>query len=295
MIAETSTPTAPVARARRASRFAALAGAAVLVTGMLAGCGAGQISETAVQHPTVGGSNADLGEIALRNMQIQAPEAGSWATGDTVALTLTIVNNSDSPEDLTGITTEAAQKVLIFADGAEYLSYLASQTTAATTAAATPTAAAPGAPSASPSNSGVSAAPSPTTAGATQTPTGSKSNPNQTVDPSATSGSSTSAAPSGSLSSSAPVKVSPTGSVTLPSNQAVQFGYGSTNRPVILLIGLTEPIGGGSAPVLTFTFSTAGTVSAAVPVSLTKNGADDSPTLNLHHEGGMGDENAGEH
>lgn len=231
MIAETTTPPAPVTRARRVSRFAALAGAAALITGMLAGCGAGQISETASQHPTVGGSNADVGKIALRNMQIEAPTGGSWAQGSSVALTMTIVNNSGAAEQLIGITTDAAAKVLIFPDSGRYLDYLATlapPTTPSTTPAPTP---------------------SPATS----------------------------------------IAVTPTGSVTVPSSAAVQFGYGAIDRPVILISGLTAPIGGGSAAKLTFTFANAGTVSADVPVSLTQNGAKDSTTLNLPHEGGTGE------
>lgn len=287
MIAEPSTPPAPVNRARRASRFAAFASAAALVTGMLAGCGAGQISETAMQHPTVGGSNADLGKIALRNMQIEAPKRGSWDAGATVALTMTIVNNTSAPDNLVGITTAAADRVLIFAGTDEYLAYLAS--VAPTTTTSAPAGAA--SPTGSVTNPGVSAAPTPTGAGATETPTGSQPNANQSTDPSASSTTAASGSSAAPTSTSAPAAVTPAGSVTVPSNQAVRFGYDASNRPVILLIGLTAPIGGGSAASLTFTFATAGTVTAAVPVTLTENGADDSPTLDLHHEGGMGDEN----
>lgn len=257
MIAEPSTPPAPVNRARRVSRFAAVAGAAALITGMLAGCGAGQISETSTQHATVGGTNADLGKIALRNMQIEAPKRGSWDQGATVALTMTIVNNTGTAEDLIGITTDAASKVLIFANSAQYLTYLASLVP--TTAPAGPAPAA--SPSASASTTATSTAPAPTTSAPAPAPT-----------------------------SSTPAAVTPAGSVTVPSNTAVEFGYGNVNRPVILLVGLTAPIGGGSAATLSFTFSTAGTVSAAVPISLSVGGASDSPTLNLHHEGGMNDE-----
>lgn len=277
MIAEPSTPPAPVARARRASRFAALASAAVLA---LAGCGAGQISETSRQHPTVGGSNADLGRIALRNMQIEAPQTSGWAEGDTVALTMTIVNNTSAAEDLVDIATEAADEVLIFSGSAEYLAYLASL--APSTAAPAPFSTSSPSLSANPSvsNTGVTAEPTPTAAGATETPTGANPNPNQSVDPSATTGS---AAPT-PISAQTPTPISaPAGVVTVPSNSAVEFGYGTADRPVILLVGLTAPIAGGSVIDMDFTFSTAGSVTAPVPVMLTPGGHSDSPTLDLHH------------
>jgi copper(I)-binding protein len=290
VIAEPSTPPAPVNRARRTSRFAALATAAVLVSGLLAGCGAGQISETAKQHPTTGGSNADLGKIALRNMQIQAPKGATWDAGDTVALTMTIVNNTDAADKLVAVTTDAANKVMIFPGSASYLAYLGSlPQAAASTSPAGPAPSASGSPAASASNPGVSASPTATTAGATQTPTGAQPNANQSTDPSANSTSSSAGSASAATpSASAPVVASPAGSVTVPSNEAVQFGYDTANRPVILIVGLTAPISGGSVATLTFTFATAGTVTAAVPVSQTQGGAGDSPTLNLKHEGGMG-------
>jgi copper(I)-binding protein len=253
VIAEPSTPPAPVNRARRTSRFAALATAAVLLSGLLAGCGAGQISETAKQHPTAGGSNVDLGKIALRNMQIQAPEGATWNTGDTVALTMTIVNNTAAADQLVAVTTDAASKVMIFPGSAAYLAYLGSlpQSTA-TTAPASPAPSASGSPAAS--------------ASSTASPASSPS----------------------PVSTSAPVVASSTSSVTVPSNEAVQFGYDTADRPVILIVGLTAPISGGSVATFTFTFATAGTVTAPVPVSQTRGGASDSPTLNLQHEGGMG-------
>lgn len=253
MIAETSTPPAPVARARRVSRLVALAGAAVLA---LAGCGAGQISETSRQHPTVGGSNVDLGRIALRNMQIEAPTSAGWAAGDTVALTMTIINNTTTAEDLIGISSDAAQDVKIFADSAEYLAYLASL--------------APGAPApaAAPAPASVTTEPSATAGSGSQAPT-----PISAVTPTP-------------ISAVTPTPISAvTGRVTVPSNSAVQFGYGAVSRPIILLVGLTEHIAGGSVVNLDFTFATAGSVTAPVPVMLTPGGASDSPTLNLHHGG----------
>ena len=273
MNAETSTPPAPVARARRAGRFVALASAAVLA---LAGCGAGQISETAVQHPTIGGSDADLGRLALRNMQIEAAPKGGWEAGDNVALTLAIVNNTSADDQLVGITTDAADEVLIFADTEEYLAYLGSQAPTAT-------------PTATASGSATPTAPA-TTAGATETPTGSGPNANQSTDPAATSGTGTGSAPSPSPSATRSAAVLPSGEVTVPVAGSVYFGYDGGDKPVILLVGIKEPLAGGNVISLTFTFATGGSVTAAVPVALTEGSAEDAPVLDLHHGGEAGTE-----
>src|ERR1700750_3013954 len=82
--------------------------AALLVATALAGCGAGQISQTATQEPAVNGTSGTVNNITLRNVHIQAVEKGdALAPGRDVALMFVASNlSSDSPDQLLGITSD---------------------------------------------------------------------------------------------------------------------------------------------------------------------------------------------
>jgi copper(I)-binding protein len=90
---------------RRMVTVAALAAGAALV---LSGCGAGQISQTAVQAAAVNGNHADINKIALRNVHIVFPGEGYTNTkGGNALVALSIINNSESvPDELTSITAD---------------------------------------------------------------------------------------------------------------------------------------------------------------------------------------------
>lgn len=93
-------------RRRRMVAAAALAAGAALV---LSGCGAGQISQTAVQVAAINGNTANAGDIALRNVHIVFPGSGTTThtTGGKAALALSIVNNGAvGTDELTGVTTD---------------------------------------------------------------------------------------------------------------------------------------------------------------------------------------------
>ncbi|WP_218023403.1 hypothetical protein, partial [Nocardia altamirensis] len=93
---------------RRMVPVAALAAGAAIA---LAGCSAGQISQTADQVAAINGNTADVGKIALRNVHIVLPhEPGSDYTntkGGKALIALSIINNSPSvPDELTSITSD---------------------------------------------------------------------------------------------------------------------------------------------------------------------------------------------
>lgn len=93
-------------RRRRMVAAAALAAGAALV---LSGCGAGQISQTAVQVAAINGNTANAGDIALRNVHIVFPGNGSatHTVGGKAALALSIVNTGAvGTDELTGVTTD---------------------------------------------------------------------------------------------------------------------------------------------------------------------------------------------
>ncbi|MGW4520545.1 hypothetical protein [Amycolatopsis sp. NPDC004378] len=85
-------------------------GAGVLALGaalVLAGCGAGQITQTASQQPAVNGTYAQVKTIVLRDAAVQYPTSGTgYPAGATPALTLTIVNEGDQDDSLVSVTSE---------------------------------------------------------------------------------------------------------------------------------------------------------------------------------------------
>jgi copper(I)-binding protein len=95
---------------RRVLGAAALALGAALV---LAGCGAGQITQTATQQAAVNGTHAQVKDIALRDAAVQYPTSGpGYPAGATPALTLTIVNLGTRDDSLVSVTTEAGQATI---------------------------------------------------------------------------------------------------------------------------------------------------------------------------------------
>ena len=80
---------------------------ALAVAAALAGCGTGQISQTADQASAVNGASATVGDLALRDVRIQAVQTGdALETGSAVDLLFVASNQSpDSADELTGITT----------------------------------------------------------------------------------------------------------------------------------------------------------------------------------------------
>lgn len=85
---------------------------ALAAAGLLAGCGAGQIAETADIVPAVPGANFDLkidgGVISIRNATIDYPGSEGYKSGDNAPLTLRIINGTTSPVTLTGATATVA-------------------------------------------------------------------------------------------------------------------------------------------------------------------------------------------
>jgi len=93
---------------------AAAAGAATL----LAGCGAGQVAETARKRPSVPGVNVDVGDIAIRNAVVEPPPSGEWKVGSDVPLDIRLTNLGRQADMLVGAEvlpdddgTDVAEKV----------------------------------------------------------------------------------------------------------------------------------------------------------------------------------------
>jgi copper(I)-binding protein len=102
---------------RRSARVAALAAGGLIGAASLAGCGVGQVSQTAMQQSAVDGNQAVIKNVALRNVRIQALQTGDFLRpGATVDLVLVVVNqSSDVTDKLVGITTDIG-KVTVTGD-----------------------------------------------------------------------------------------------------------------------------------------------------------------------------------
>lgn len=98
---------------RRVATAVAIAAGAAFA---LSGCSAGQVTQTSSQVAAVNGNSADLGAIDLRNVHVQYPNSEEYSIepGGNAVLAFTAINNSlDTPDKLTGITTEFAGTVVI--------------------------------------------------------------------------------------------------------------------------------------------------------------------------------------
>jgi copper(I)-binding protein len=106
-----------VSTSRRSAKLAMLAASAVLGVAAISGCGAGQISQTAMQQSAVDGNQAAVKNVALRNVHIHALQTGDYLRpGATVDLVLVAVNQSpDVGDKLVGITTDIG-KVTVTGD-----------------------------------------------------------------------------------------------------------------------------------------------------------------------------------
>ena len=102
---------------RRSARVAALVAGGLIGAVALAGCSAGQVSQTAVQQSAVDGNQAVINNVALRNVRIQALQTGDFLRpGATLDLVLVVVNQSpDVTDKLVGITTDIG-KVTVTGD-----------------------------------------------------------------------------------------------------------------------------------------------------------------------------------
>lgn len=97
----------PIGLPARAVRVAVLGVVAFLAI-LVSGCGAGQISQMAVQDPAVNGNKVTFNNVALRDIRIQANQTGDFLQpGRTVDLVLVAVNQSpDSPDRLVSISSD---------------------------------------------------------------------------------------------------------------------------------------------------------------------------------------------
>jgi len=102
-----------VARNARLARLRLIpaVGAALALT--LAGCAAGQISQTAQQVAAIDGANASAGAVGVRDVRLAPTEDNSYPAGADVPLRLWVSNTALTPDTLSTVSTPAAATVEI--------------------------------------------------------------------------------------------------------------------------------------------------------------------------------------
>ncbi|MGY1834047.1 hypothetical protein ACI79P_02935 [Blastococcus sp. SYSU DS0510] len=81
----------------------------------LSACSAGQVTQTAEQQRDKVGAMAAVGDIALRQIAVVAPEDGEYPAGEDAPLRLAVVNTGTESDTLTGVSGEGFGDVEITA------------------------------------------------------------------------------------------------------------------------------------------------------------------------------------
>jgi copper(I)-binding protein len=191
----------------RKKALRSLAGLAAVLA--VAGCSAGQNTQTDTVEPAVNGTLGRVGPIVLRDAQIAYPRGNVYPAGGEAPLVLTIVNTGSGSDELVEVTSAVAEDTQVSGDR--------NLTPRAAIQVGTPDREA----TATPSSSAVTT---------TRTPTSSPSAPPSTSPPASSSpASSSSAAPSSTSTSVRPAEI---GKATI-----VLKGLNDPLRP-----GMTYPV-----------------------------------------------------
>ncbi|MCG3750161.1 hypothetical protein [Amycolatopsis sp. Poz14] len=196
---------------------------------VLAGCGAGQITQTDTQQPAVNGTYAQVKTIVLRNAAVQYPAQGpGYAAGSPAPLTLTVINQGQKDDKLVSVTSEGAS-------GPAQISGDTAIVAGHSLVIGPADAVEQGAP--------------PQSESANSTPASDANQP-------------ASGAPSSAPSSSAPNTASSAPQTGESGGAASQLGSGK-----VVLPGLKQPLWPGATIKVTFTFQNAGPIVVELPVA----------------------------
>ena len=92
-----------------------LVAAALAAPLVLAGCGAGPLSQTRIQGAVIDGTNAAVGPIAIRYAYVPEPpdQQFAWEQGGDVPLLVQLINSGLEDDELVEVSSEAADEVVI--------------------------------------------------------------------------------------------------------------------------------------------------------------------------------------
>ncbi len=242
----------------------------------LAGCGAGQITQTSSQVSGVGGASANIGQIAIREAAFPFTGNGKSAViypqGGTAPLTMTVVNFGGQDDKLTGASSPAATSVTISGDAT-----IASGRLLLVNGEPAGAPSAPGSAQATAAPGSAQATPAPGTARATPAPSATQAAgaATATVAPGAATAT---AAPGGATATAAPGAATATpapGATAAAAAPTSGAGVAPTTGPLaagtttaqVVLTGLKQNLAVGPTYPVVLTFQRAGEVTVQVPVA----------------------------
>ena len=106
----------PVSRSPRNRRTGVAAISVVVGALALAGCGAGQITQTSTQVSGVNGGSATVGSIAIRDAEFEyakTDNASVYARGEDAPLKMSISNGAGTDDKLVSVSSPVARSVKI--------------------------------------------------------------------------------------------------------------------------------------------------------------------------------------
>ena len=229
---------------------AMVAAGAVLGAVALAGCSAGQITQTNTQVPAVVGANGGVGTVVVRDAHIEFGEqiqgANVYPRGGAAPLKMSIVNTGGQPDRLVSASSPAASSVTISGDAdVPPGRVLLIEGEPAAAPAATQPAAPSGAPRPSP--------------GATP--------PSPSAEP---------AAPGDEIGG-AGVEAGQRPTVAAPAPPVGEAPLAGQREAQMVLTGLTEDVRAGLTYPLVLNFERAGQVTLDVPVGYRSEPREDEP------------------
>ena len=100
--------------APRVRGLSGMAACALVAAVALSGCSSGQLSQTAMQQPAVNGTVANVGNIALRDLRLRAPQNTDYVQpGSSVELMFAAANlSADRADRLVSITSDVGTVTL---------------------------------------------------------------------------------------------------------------------------------------------------------------------------------------
>lgn len=92
--------------------------AGIAAGALLASCSTGQITQTDTQLAAVNGDGAAVGQLRVSNVVLAYPEDDQrvWVKGSDVPLTMSIVNNGESDEELSSVSSPISRDVALEGD-----------------------------------------------------------------------------------------------------------------------------------------------------------------------------------
>ena len=98
---------------------AATIGVLLLGPVTLSACSAGQVNQTALQVRDKVGTSVSVGNLVLRQVQLEYPKSGRYASGDDAVLNMAIVNESLQADTLTSISGPGFAGVRVTGSGSQ--------------------------------------------------------------------------------------------------------------------------------------------------------------------------------